>query len=56
MIFHAKIARREVQLPFYYICFEIAVFSRSNTDFFILYKYIIDPVLSWFVKSRKSCL
>ena len=36
MIFHAKIARREVQLPFYYICFEIAVFSCSNTSFFLV--------------------
>lgn len=29
-------------------------FSQSNKDFFSLYKYVIDPVLSWFYKKLQK--
>ena len=47
-LLQTKIALNEFQLPLYY--------SYTNTGFLTLYKYFIDLVLSWFVKSCKSCL
>ena len=51
-----KIALNEFQLPLYYSYFGITEFSCSNTGFLTMYKYFIDLVMSWFVKSCKSCL
>ena len=45
-----------IYLVRFYIHFEIAKFSRSNTGFFSLYKNFIDLVPTWFVKSCRSCL
>ena len=47
-LLQTKIALNEFQLPLYY--------SYTNTGFLTLYKYFIDLVMSWFVKSCKSCL
>ena len=51
-----EIARNEFQLPLYCSYFGITEFSRSNTGFSTLKKYLIDPVISWFVKSCNGCL
>ena len=55
-LLQTKIALHEFQLPLYYSYFGITEFSLSNTGFLTLYKYFIDVVMSWFVKSCKSCL
>ena len=55
-LLQTKIALNEFQLPLYYSYFGITEFSRSNTGFLTMYKYFIDLVMSWFVKSCKSCL
>ena len=55
-LLQTKIALNEFQLPLYNSYFGIKEFSRSNTGFLTLYKYFIDLVMSWFVKSCKSCL
>ena len=51
--FQTKIARNKVQLPLYYISFEIAKLSRSDAGFVGPFNYFIDPGLSWFVKFQK---
>ena len=53
-----KTARNEFQLPLNCIFFGITEFSRSNTGFsnLTLKKYLIDPVMSWFIKRCESCL
>ena len=53
-----KTARNEFQLPFNCSLFGITEFSRSNTGFsnLTLKKYLIDPVMSWFIKRCKSSL
>ena len=53
-----KTARNEFQLPLNCSFFGIPEFSRSNTGFsnLTLKKYLIDPVMSWFIKRCKSCL
>ena len=53
VLFQTKIARNKVQLPLYYISFEIAKLSRSDAGFVGPFNYFIDPVLSWFVKFQK---
>jgi hypothetical protein len=45
--FQTKIARHEVQLPLYYIHFEIAQFNRLNTGFWSV------PIFCWFVKKEE---
>ena len=49
-----KIARPEVQLPLYYIHFEIAQFNSTNTNYKILVSTIINWTSSWFVKKRNQ--
>ena len=53
VLFQTKIARNKVQLPLYYISFEITKLSRSDAGFVGPFNYFIDPVLSWFVKFQK---
>ena len=40
----------EVQLPLYYIHFEIVNFSRSFTGFSSLFKHFMDSILRWLIK------
>ena len=50
--FQTKIAWLKVQLLFCYI----TKFSGSDTGFPSLYKYFVDPVVSWFVEIwKQSC-
>ena len=51
-----EIVRNEFQLPLYCSYFGITEFSRSNTGFSTLKKYLVYPVISWFVKSCNGCL
>ena len=51
-----ELSRFLFQLPLYWSYFGITEFSRSNTGFSTLKKYLIDPVMSWFAKSCSSCL
>ena len=55
VLFQTKISGH-VHFPHCYIHFEIAKFSRSNAGFFSMYKYFIDPILSWFVTRCSICL
>jgi len=52
--FQTKIARPEVQLPLYYIHFEIAQFNSLNTNYKILVSTIIYWASSWFVKKQNQ--
>ena len=46
--------RHEVQLALDTSIINSQKFSQSNKDFFSLYKYVIDPVLSWFYKKLQK--
>lgn len=52
--FQTRNVRHEVQLALDTSIINSQKFSQSNKDFFSLYKYVIDPVLSWFYKKLQK--
>ena len=52
--FQTKIAQHQVQLSLHYIHFEITKFN-FYLGLFSLYKCFVDPAVSLFVESCKSC-